>query len=135
MAQSKANHCSQTVVTHGTMSFENNILWGNLKPSPNSADLYAQFGIVLRNNDIEILDLFSYGGPDPDTSGNLSLDPRFVGPGNYRLRSDSPLRNGGFLSPFGGFGTQDLDGSPRVLDDEVDIGAYEIDRLFADGFD
>ncbi|MFM2289447.1 MAG: hypothetical protein RL684_2590 [Pseudomonadota bacterium] len=126
---------STTVVNYGTMTFENNIIWGNIKPSPDMIDFYGYTARILRNNDIEHLDLSTGGGPGPGSGGNVSVDPGFVGPVDFRLRSDSPLRNAGILAPAGGFGQKDLDGAPRILDDEVDVGAYEVDRLFADGFD
>lgn len=57
--------------------------------------------------------------------GNITNEPLFVdlSTGNIRLRSNSPCINAGgnVYAP----GTADLDGRPRVVGPNVDIGAYE----------
>lgn len=70
------------------------------------------------------------------TDGNLALtNPQFAGSGNYRLRSDSPLRNAGEIG-FYGFYTVDLDGKDRIFGPSVDMGAYENNvAIFGNGFD
>jgi hypothetical protein len=37
-------------------------------------------------------------------------------------------------SPYGGIGSTDLARNPRLVGKHVDIGAYETDVLFANGF-
>lgn len=59
-------------------------------------------------------------------SGNINTDPGFVhyGLSNYRLRSDSTCigkGDGSVVLP----GEVDLEGNPRILGQQVDIGAYE----------
>lgn len=127
---------SQTIqIVGGPIRFANNVVWGNIKPSPAAIDFYAFMAMELRNNDIEHLDVTVGGGPWPDSGGNISVDPGFTGQGNYRPHPDSPLRNTGYVASAGELGALDLAGTPRVLEGTVDIGAYEIDRLFADGFE
>jgi hypothetical protein len=52
--------------------------------------------------------------------GNLDLDPRFVGGGDYRLDLDSPCIDAGTAA---GAPAYDLDG--RMRDAAPDMGAYE----------
>ncbi len=58
-------------------------------------------------------------------TGNITNDPQFVdsGAGNYRLSTNSPCIDAGdnaFVSDVA-----DLDGNPRVVGIDVDLGAYE----------
>jgi hypothetical protein len=62
------------------------------------------------------------------TNGNLSGDPKFVGPGqffyNFRLQPGSPAIDSGddaYVMP----GDVDQSGQPRILGAHVDMGAYE----------
>lgn len=58
--------------------------------------------------------------------GNLALDPRFIGPGDYRLGVTSPGINLGFNPAFAPLGAGiDLAGMPRVRGGFVDAGCYE----------
>jgi len=59
-------------------------------------------------------------------SGNLSGDPLFVDPeaGNYHLQSGSPCINAGNNRSVSC--DQDLDGNARIINQRVDIGAYEL---------
>ena len=109
-------------------SLADNILWDNA-----GLDLAISVaGTSLRNNDIEDL-----GGVEPPVtnSGNLSVDPRFVSNTNLRLRRSSPLVDAGVNAPAGGLPSASFDGGPRIVGPRVDMGAYELDELFADGFD
>jgi hypothetical protein len=60
-----------------------------------------------------------------DGAGNFTNQPLFIDVinGNLRLRTNSPCINAGNPSPFPG--TIDLDGRPRVVGGQVDVGAYE----------
>ena len=68
--------------------------------------------------------------PLPAGSGNLSGDPLFVdtnGWGNLRLQFGSPCINTGnnAYAP----GPTDLDGNPRIMRGNVDLGAFELQSL------
>jgi len=56
----------------------------------------------------------------------VTNDPAFVYPagGEYQLYYDSPCVGAGMNQPWM-TGAMDLDGKPRILGDQVDIGAYE----------
>jgi hypothetical protein len=59
-------------------------------------------------------------------NGNISADPQFVNPASnvYRLRQGSPSINAGSNSAPGLQAT-DIDGSARIREGTVDMGAYE----------
>jgi hypothetical protein len=61
--------------------------------------------------------------PDPGGTGNFSDAPLFVGGGDYHLTAGSPCRDAG-LNAYAP-GTVDFDGSNRIVNIGVDIGAYE----------
>lgn len=75
--------------------------------------------------------------------GNISADPRFLAPGDYRLAMNSPCIDAGDLLQYAGFGPDaDMAGQPRgrnvisVPDTGVglppiDMGAYEFQPLSA----
>ena len=77
-----------------------------------------------------------------DDGENLDEDPLFVNPveasiaptmsGDYRLQFESPAVDTGSNQPFTAGGaahgvTKDLDGNPRIVGGQVDMGAYELD--------
>jgi len=62
--------------------------------------------------------------PDPGGIGNITNDPQFVGGADYRLTSDSPCINAGTNQAWMTSET-DLQGYPRILNNIVDMGAYE----------
>lgn len=107
----------------------NNNVWGNqggdvfVNP-PNAIHLHNNIGVL------------AMGGnpPGAGSSGDLSVDPLFADDGVH-LRPESPLVNAGFADAPGGLG--DLDGGrgERLVGASVDIGAFETDVLFRDGFD
>jgi hypothetical protein len=58
--------------------------------------------------------------------GNRTNNPLFVGSGDWRLGKFSPCINAGTTQPWmSGTNVFDLDGSLRVVDGTVDMGAYE----------
>ena len=65
-----------------------------------------------------------------DGGNNLDADPLFISESNLRLEVSSPAIDAGSNAPFlsGGTGegiTTDLDGNQRIVNDIVDMGAYE----------
>lgn len=110
----------------GQYYISNNILWNN-----EGNDLYDQNGTAyFYNNDIGVRD----GFPAAGESNGLSVDPQFNGFLSVRPAPESPLVNAGLDAPYGGTSNLDLAGGPRLVGKHVDIGAYESDVFFRDGF-
>jgi hypothetical protein len=106
----------------------NNIFWGNI--SAGQSDVYGP-QLLLINNDIEMI----AQTPAAGSSGNLSVNPKFLGSNNFHLVTASPLIDIGTNSPLGGLAALDLDGSARIQSGTVDLGAYEYSLLFHNGFE
>jgi hypothetical protein len=115
----------------------NNILWGAVSSSMLAThDLYSTSVVELHNNDIQ-----AYAGYpwDVASSGNLSVSPDFNGFFSVSLAPTSPLVNAGLDNPpcgnaIPGCSYYDLGGQSRVIGRHVDIGAYESEVLFRNGF-
>jgi len=106
--------------------FANNVFWGNsgvdLKLANNSTYfLYA--------NDVEQQEGTSAGG-----TNNVSVAPLFVGGGDYRLQATSTLIDAGDTVQAT-LPALDLTTGPRQLGLGPDLGAYESENVFADGFE
>lgn len=88
------------------------------------------------NVDLDHNHLPAWVGTPASAIGNFAFaNPLFAGPGNYRLRSDSPLLNAGTIGSYPFF-TVDLDGQTRVFGPSVDIGAFENHvAIFGNGFE
>ncbi len=112
----------------------NNILWGN--DSFGDVYLFGAGTVTLVNNNIGVRTNPTLGGA---SGGNLSVDPQFAACGvvciSRQLARSSPLVDAGVNNPQGGRPTTDFDGNARLVGPNVDIGAYELDRLFDDGFE
>jgi len=65
----------------------------------------------------------------PAGNGNITNAPLFVdaAKGDFRLQSNSPCINWGNNSAVSN--TTDLDGNPRIVEDVVDMGAYEYQSI------
>lgn len=111
--------------TNSSPDVANCIMWGNI---PDQVGVGTGAPAVVNHSLVE------GGWPG---NGNLRVDPRFVGPGDYRLAPDSPCIDAGDVGTLpAGIGL-DLDGNPRRVDDPatpdtgvgpvpiVDMGAYE----------
>lgn len=96
----------------------NCIIYGNDSPA---GDNVAHVGGIVR---YENCCVWPTGGLS-EAVGCTDADPRFVdtNAANYRLSADSPCLNAGSNAHVS-WGT-DLDGTTRIVDGVVDIGAYE----------
>ncbi len=106
------------------------ILANNILTAPDGQNLVGCSGNTIQpDNNL----LFAPGGQIVSGScqswigvnGNLNADPLFICPsgGNYRLQPGSPAIDSGDNSALSL--TADLDGSPRVVNGIIDMGAYE----------
>lgn len=114
------------------MQLDNNIFWDNSTGAGIAdIDVSGQFRHAdLRNNDIQAL-----SGTPVSSTGALDVAPGFVGGGNFRLSWSSPLIDAGVSNPHGGLSGVDLDGAQRVDGTTLDLGAYESNYIFVDGFE
>lgn len=93
----------------------NCILWGNS-------------GIQIYNtNDSSATVTYSDIQGGYPGNGNIDADPLFVGPSNLRLQAGSPCINTGSNDVV--TVNTDLDGNPRIVGVNVDMGAYEFSGL------
>jgi len=110
------------------VTLTNNVFWLNAFSAQHDLLGPAQ---VLIQNDIQRIGQ----APAPGSSGNLSVDPRFEDGDFTAPSADSPLVNAGNNTPLGGLTEFDLNGRARVNEGTVDIGAYETEFVFRDGFE
>jgi hypothetical protein len=96
-------------ISCGNVHVTNTVLWGN-----NASDLncHDASNLTLAYSDV--------GTGITSGTGNLSIDPKFIGAGNYHLKVGSPVVDKGTLS---GAPIADLEGTLR--DARPDMGAYE----------
>lgn len=130
------NHTGQgalAIAGTGQFILSNNILWSN-----ELSDIHDQgggsIGTDYYDNDIGIMT----GASAHSQSNTLSVDPQFNGLLSVRLAPTSPLVNVGLDSPFGGTSDgngYDAAGNPRIVGKHIDLGAYETDVLFRNGFE
>lgn len=116
-------------------TLQNTIIWGNATESGDGNEIanHSDASIVLNYC------LFQDGNGDIISGGgfsvknSLNVDPLFIdsGSGNLRLTEGSFAIGAGdpdtemSLFPGGPDNPIDLDGSPRLIDGRIDIGAYE----------
>ena len=89
----------------------------------------SQFQILNSSNLVfaNASDLFD---PGP---GTVTEEPRFAGPGDFRLRPGSPAIDAGSDFRMPADITLDIEGAPRFVGAAVDIGAYETQSVCGDG--
>jgi hypothetical protein len=102
----------------------NNIIWGN----DDGGDIYLTGGIVeLYTNNYK-----GIAGSFKTSIGNIDQDPSFVAPeeGDYHLSLGSPCINSGY-NEASNLPATDKDGNSRIINDFVDMGAYELTDSFS----
>lgn len=110
----------------------NSILQGNLSGS-GQRDLYSMpYSILFRNTIIQS-SLYAPNGTDLLKGQAAS----FMVPalGDYRLRPGSLGLDAGLDDPDGGLPLFDLHGAPRKVGLKPDLGAFETEHSFLDGFE
>jgi hypothetical protein len=136
------NNCDHASVAGGILisggshyTLSNNILWNNTQNG--GLDLDARTAHSRFSNDIG-----SIGGDFavPDTAqGELSVEPGFASCGflcfSFELSRSSPLVDAGVDSPPGENTGLDLAQKSRIIGPHIDIGAYEDEAIFANGFE
>ncbi len=111
----------RTTVSSNTIS--NNVIAFNSSCGLYSGDFSGQ-AEVLSCNDVYGNTLTGYSGVNPGAS-DISADPLFVdSTGNYHLQAGSPCIDAGDDTAVQ-TGETDLDGNPRIMGAQVDIGTYE----------
>lgn len=109
------------------VQFANNLLIGAKGTNAVYCDFYPGITAQIYSNDAYSPGGSGLGGEcvsEVGQNGNLSANPMFVGPTNFRLQAGSPAINAGANSvPY--ILPTDLAGSPRIVDGIIDIGAYE----------
>jgi predicted outer membrane repeat protein len=97
-----------------SLEIVNCILWNNTDDLVNVSDLEITYSDISDGD---------YNG----TNGNISLDPLFVNPGynDYHLLEGSPCIDTGDPNYIPEPGETDIDGNPRIIGGQIDMGAYE----------
>ncbi len=105
-------------------ALRNTIIYSNVAPTDSNYSVESLYTFGCTSS-------FSYCCTTPDPAylggmGNITNAPLFIdaSEGNYRLRYDSPCRDSG-TNMAAMFEANDLDGKPRVVNQTVDMGAYE----------
>ncbi|GEM_PF-1291594 len=106
---------------------------GGLAAEPNARTSMVLSAIVRLNQPLNadaganVAYAFSCVTPEVSGTAMTTNDPLFVaaGAGNYRLLMGSPCIDAGTNQPWMAAAT-DLDGNPRICDDRVDMGCYEL---------
>lgn len=133
---------NQTIYGGGVFIYEsypniiNNIIWGNTCTAPPGHQVYiwdVYSESIFMYCDIQGgLDAFGGTGSGENFNGtyeyNIDLDPMFVATGEapFTLQDSSPCINAGTPDTSGlNLPEYDLVGNPRIVDNIVDMGAYE----------
>ena len=107
--------------TFAGLMLSDNIFWSNATGAGEfDINLSGQLThATLVNNDIQ-----TATGTAKSATGTLQVDPQFVGADDFRLAASSPLIDAGVDIVPGGLASVDLDGSPRIDAEAIDLGAY-----------
>jgi len=116
----------------GHFTISNNIIWNNAGAT--GSDFSTPAAHSRYSNDIGLVGI----GAAPDQLiGEQYVDPQFASCGFlcFELAWYSPLIDAGVDAPAAGQLGVDLVGKARILGAHVDIGAYENEVIFVDGFE
>jgi len=105
-----------------------NLLWGNVAPTGPQYSGGTGCSATLSYSDVEDLAGAGLAGTVVLGDGNLDAPPEWTGSGDdpYAVCLTSPCRNAGAIDASGlNLPAVDLAGNVRVLEDRVDVGAYE----------
>lgn len=138
---------SLVIITSGASSdFANCIFHGNISVVP-ATNVSIEFNnwnpssATFTNCNIEggLASIDIDGGPNPTYVNNIDADPQFIAPSagagnafnglnaNWNIGSNSPCYNAGTADTIGlSLPATDLGGNARIIQDTVDIGAYEL---------
>lgn len=125
-------------VTDGFYVLGPGVLANNLMAQNGDRDLFLgpPGGQLLLHNNVQVRAGLE---PDPASTGNSEVDPMLAGGcANPRLLPGSPLVDAGAVpTPADGWllGSTELDGHSRELGAGPDIGAFELETVFRDGFE
>jgi hypothetical protein len=113
------------ISVYNNLNVYNNIIWGNTATTGGDIHLVGYGTANGYNNDYATM-----SGSWNSASGNINVDPLFVGGGNYHLRSTSPcIDTGNNSAPY--LPILDFEGHDRIIDGDyngtviVDMGADE----------
>jgi hypothetical protein len=114
----------------GLVTVSNNILWANTADYDLGLWGTADYGLIANDWQHPLS-----GMPPVLDTANLMVDPKFVAPAsNWDLLPNSPVTGHGADPPLGGVPAKDILGRPRIAG-TLDLGAYETQDLFCDGFE
>jgi len=118
----------------------NNIIWNNIPEDAGPFDVDFMSTAASHTRIANDIGVVANGTVADLIVDEHSVDPEFASCDgflcfNFELERSSPLVDAGNDAPAGGMTSLDLAGKQRTIGPQVDIGAYENDVLFADGFD
>ncbi len=101
-------------LNNSSMTMLNSIVWNN---SRSEISVFSDRGLEIEYSNIN-------GGATG--TGNIDMDPMFIGNGNYRLKPNSPsIDKGDPQSSVPDFPKEDINGNTRPEGLRYDMGAYE----------
>jgi len=117
-----AGYAALQTFDYVTTDIVNNIFWNSSSYDVRFYSTASQASLTFENNNAAS---FYNASPNPiGSSGNIGIDPLFVGAGDYGLQWGSRSIDGG--QDTAGLGVvDDFDGTARALGSAYDIGAYE----------
>ncbi len=113
---------------------ENNVVWGNALAGGSAGNREIELSGAIQARVRHNLSTEGHGLLGAG-QGNLVAHAGFVNPDHPLPAAASPLRNAGLSAPHSGLPPYDLAGVPRVVEGQVDIGAFEFESIFTTGME